>query len=112
MLRWAEFLEGVPRRDFSMFVWGVGRDDGMPECGTLACALGYACAVPEFREAGLRYDNEDRITYRGRYYSDAGCKFFGLSVQQGIDLFHAPNSKDITPQQKAAQIRSMAASEL
>lgn len=44
----AEFLEGVPPEHFDMRIWGTDA-----ECGTSGCAIGWACQVPEFKDAGL-----------------------------------------------------------
>lgn len=53
-------LETVPEEFFSMTEWakltgGEIFDKGIrkPECGTRACAAGWACSVPEFNKAGL-----------------------------------------------------------
>lgn len=55
LLRLAAFLEQLPPDRFDYSVW-VGRDwKGATDlsCGTTACALGWATAMPEFQALGL-----------------------------------------------------------
>jgi len=55
LLRLAKFLRTLPDCRFDFKEW-VGRDwDGKPDlsCGTTACALGWAAAMPEFRALGF-----------------------------------------------------------
>lgn len=65
------------------------------DCGTSACALGWACSIPEFQEAGLALavHNSDHFYTRAfPYYeghSDIGAaeKFFDISEDQASSLF-------------------------
>ena len=55
LLKLAEFLENeVEAKRFNMGRWGSGNEEGTPRCGTVACALGWASAVPSLRRAGVR----------------------------------------------------------
>lgn len=66
------------------------------ECGTCACALGWASAYPEFKAAGLRalsggigWDNKPMtiVDFQGSIGYDAGAAFFGISPNQAALLF-------------------------
>lgn len=50
LLKLAEFLETVPEERFDLSNWATGK---LEDCNTAACAVGWACAIPEFKEAGL-----------------------------------------------------------
>lgn len=56
----AAHLETVPREHFDMGGWtshSWGFNSALEEavsCGMTACAGGWACAIPEFKEAGLK----------------------------------------------------------
>jgi hypothetical protein len=55
LLSLADFLDNLPPERFDLKVW-VGktwRGDADISCGTTACALGWASAVPEFQKLGL-----------------------------------------------------------
>lgn len=54
----ADLLDGLPSDHFNMEYWGRGETTAsdtldMNACGTVACAFGWACSIPEFKEAGL-----------------------------------------------------------
>ena len=56
LLRLADFLDTVPDERFDFGVW-AGQDWGGKadlSCGTVACALGWATALPEFQALGMR----------------------------------------------------------
>jgi len=60
-----EFLKTVPREKFNLSVWRdcanreifISDDYLKNECGTVACAMGWAATLPEFKEAGLEYSS-------------------------------------------------------
>lgn len=62
----ADLLDTVPVDKFDLNYWGEARtryspapehlDIAKDECGTTACACGWACTIPEFREAGLHLE--------------------------------------------------------
>ncbi len=56
------------------------------ECGTIACAVGHACDIPEFQALGLHYDEEP--IYNGRNNWDAVADFFSLTREESEILFH------------------------
>jgi hypothetical protein len=91
LLTLAKFLRTVPKKRFRMSTWATGKfcgDQKEPEhneCGTAACAAGWACTIPEFQRAGLSLDESsfwggDSLTphYKGKEEWDALQKFFGL----------------------------------
>jgi hypothetical protein len=113
MLKWAAFLDQVPRKNFDMSNWGVGDAPvfDQPTCATRACALGWATAIPEFNRAGLYLRANfgsygGCVYYRGVSGDDAAREFFGLTVSQAERLCYT-GSDD--PKAKARQIRRMVA---
>jgi len=61
--RWADFLEDVPSGNFDMNSWkegynslNINKMDG--ECGTTACAGGWATVIPQFKRRGLHLERE------------------------------------------------------
>ena len=59
------------------------------DCGTLACAVGWACAHPEFQKQGLRWDEVP--VYRRRFGWDAVESFFGIHYGLAMFLFSVEN---------------------
>lgn len=64
------------------------------DCGTLACAVGWACAHPEFQKQGLRWDVSP--VYRCvdgecRFGWDAVESFFGIHYSLAKFLFSVEN---------------------
>lgn len=128
----ADFLETVPRKRFDMRVWAYAQEKFVfrkdkpvvttsPECGTSACALGWATAVfPRHLmltalptcQCGECRDREPRraeVVLRENPKVegfDAAEKFFALTMPQAYELFDTPyGEKKVTPKQKARQIR-------
>lgn len=60
-------------------------------CNTTACALGWACAIPQFRRAGLKASINDQysltVNYKNYVFFEAGQKFFGISPIESYWLF-------------------------
>jgi hypothetical protein len=48
-----EKLESLPRKAFDFSMWASGKLQSEPQCGTTACAGGWATTIPVFRRAGL-----------------------------------------------------------
>lgn len=95
LLRLADFLEKeVPQQRFDMryiFTNDVySLEDLQHKCGTAACAMGWACVVPEFERDGLSFK---RGYYAGRVhygeYTDfsAISEFFDISSEHSRHLF-------------------------
>lgn len=77
------------------------------DCGTSACALGFAAALPEFRRAGLALviNNQANICYKRYIRDEAAMSFFHLTMKQTNYLF-GPVSSVTTPKQWAIRCRS------
>ena len=59
--------------------WAVTSYDLKHECGTVACILGWAASIEEFRERGLQYTlNLGEVEYTGFYGTIAGAEFFQI----------------------------------
>lgn len=112
--RLATMLCEVPINKFNMDHWAKKQN-----CGTTACALGYAGMFKPFRKAGLVTDFRDEqdgtvvftdkrrneVTYNGR----AAQMFFDLSHEEVNEIF-MPSLYDvvrITPKIVARRIRKM-----
>ncbi len=92
LLKLADFLDKLPPKRFDFGQW-VGDDwGGKPDlsCGTTACALGWSCAMPEFRRLGLYLNENGDVALRGHDYPDeveASGFIFGLSPEEHQRLF-------------------------
>lgn len=68
--------------------WAVSSYDLKHECGTVACMLGWAATIDEFRERGLHYDlNLGEVLYQTSFGTNAGAEFFNIPYQISIQLF-------------------------
>ncbi|URG13784.1 hypothetical protein [Acinetobacter phage vB_AbaS_TCUP2199] len=65
-----EFLKSIPDERFNLLFWRKGSvESGMyisdldlhTDCGTSACAMGWAAALPEFRLAGLSFEGSSIV---------------------------------------------------
>lgn len=84
LLRLASHLDTVAPELFDMAYWGQER----PGCGTVCCAVGHACTIPEFASAGLALEWPALQTpartmiahpvFGSRDGVDAVAKFFGI----------------------------------
>lgn len=101
-------IVGIPERKIYLGVWRTGKfdkADGAPDaitaheaahdCGSTACAVGWACAYPKFQEQGLRfhratygYDVPVFTEHQTRYQNFAAVQeFFGLTLHEAHGLF-------------------------
>ena len=68
--------------------WAVSSYDLKHECGTVACLLGWAATIDEFRERGLHYDlNLGEVLYQTSFGTTAGAEFFNIPYKISIQLF-------------------------
>ncbi len=68
--------------------WAVTSYDLKHECGTVACLLGWAASLEEFRERGLHYDlNLGEVVYQNSFGTNAGAEFFNIPYKISIQLF-------------------------
>ena len=102
LLKLAEFLENLAPERFNLSSWrehdGDDTDSVSDEqlweggCGTTGCAVGWACAMPEFQAEGLYWDKgEGYPALRGLPYSYSGyavaSEFFAIPVEVSRLLF-------------------------
>ena len=98
-------LRTVAQEEFDMRTWcgsewhpWGGKED--LSCGTVACALGHATTIPEFKKLGLRLVRRLANHWAGWIELDqgikgtshgfsAGAELFGLSINQSEWLFSA-----------------------
>lgn len=117
----AEMKKLSKTRHFDMRTWfrvdepEVGIEQREVVCGTSACALGVACTIPEFRDAGLHLECR-----RGEYYPKFGEettygaaeKFFDITFDQTHFIFDPFYYRDvdgwaITPDMVADRINKV-----
>ena len=68
--------------------WAVTSYDLQHECGTVGCVLGWAAAIDEFRERGLKYDlNLGEVRFIDSFGTVAGAEFFNIPSSVSIQLF-------------------------
>ena len=98
-------MVGIPSQEVNLDAWRRSRTDGKVDdnalfehkCGTTACAIGWACAYPEFKAAGLKAgeDGEPLVINAGNGYIKAAGwgavqRFFDLGHMQATDIFGLP----------------------
>lgn len=126
LLKLAEFLETkVPRKQFSMHKWvshhgesGIPLNEDVGDCGTAACAMGWATAIPSFQRAGLhlarggkeygRHHMKMTPLYQRQRGMNAAAKFMAIDFDDATALFD-PEFNDGTPKQVAKRIRQFVA---
>jgi hypothetical protein len=104
---WADFLDTVPEGTFDLREW---------ECGSTACAAGWACRIPEFQEVGLEliHNELNPATYpsfRGYDSYSAVREFFGLDLRECdriVDERHYDTGRKTKPSVVAERIRETA----
>lgn len=124
LLKLADFLEKLPPKRFDYSV--VIADDWMGKkdfsCGTTACAIGWAAAMPEFQKLGLRPVVDDNGFHqvkfgKGRHRDsfDSARRFFGLEkpaefaehseADYLFDPFYSGLGDDVSAKRVATHIR-------
>lgn len=92
LLRLAEFLEQLEPKRFDYKSW-VGSDWGGKSdlsCGTTACALGWAAAMPEFQALGVRLVKSQYSQYNNSMIKMENSDYFPgyAQIQEvGIEIF-------------------------
>lgn len=117
LLRLADFLETVPPSKFDMGRWlsrGGQPHELQEECGTSACAGGWACVL--FQDEGLKWEQDGSWgfmpTYDDMTGSDGLARFFGLADEAGSATDEANDLFGIeprTPTEEANLIRQLVA---
>lgn len=84
----ADFLMSLPKEKFDYNIYMIDT-----ECGTVACALGWAATLPKFNRLGLSvekraygYELKDNLT--GSVGASAAARIFGLALDEVHFLFH------------------------
>jgi hypothetical protein len=99
LLKLAKFLETkVPKGRFNyevVFSRYSVKFKGGPECGTAACAMGWACSIPEFKKLGLKPAEEmptSQLRWKGlnESFDNVASKLFEIPYWDAYDLF-TPN---------------------
>jgi hypothetical protein len=111
-------LEKLPAGKFDYGIWVDTKTwKGMTDlsCGTTACALGWATAIPEFQKLGLymNFDGIPKLIGRGqnaegwRAGYEAGAVVFGLAEEEADYIFYPEgNEVEMTAQQVAQRIKT------
>lgn len=112
LLKLADYLSELPRKKFDYGFYGEERS-----CGTVACALGHACLMPQFQRLGARLIPDSYIAtllwpkmkdVPGSSEYDVSEQLFGLDATDHNHLFVPGASRlgsDATPKQVAKHIR-------
>lgn len=85
-------IPGLPRENFKMAAWRMDgslndtvsdacllRGAAKHDCGTTACAVGWAGVHPQFREWGLRFDR-DGMRFDGPEYGHSRDEWRGVEI--------------------------------
>lgn len=81
--------------NFDMNSWGKRKiqeldlsvDEVPEECGTRACAIGWACSIPEFKTAGFQLDLGNAPFFEGKRSYTAISHFFEIKEDTAVNLF-------------------------
>jgi len=116
LLKLADFLETVPKKNFEMQSWGAkpatkpeGKRPG--SCGFAGCAMGWAAHAKLFRGLKLKFNNysEPSLVYKGLLHFNAASKCMEITHDQALYLFHPMRygemNNDPTPKQVAKRLR-------
>lgn len=101
-------LAAVHSENFEIGYWKDTRD-----CGTVACALGWAGSDPRFKAEGLQLEHPSYAPYfQGFTGYAAGAQFFGITRGQSEYLFnpdeYAPGlNEQVTPADVIARIEEL-----
>ena len=109
----ADFLAKVPVNHFDLNSWicrsSITQEELIQhKCGTSACAVGWACTIPEFMEQGLSMHHSGQPTFKGTHSWDAAEGFFGLLYDEAIALFSSESymPDENGPEHVAQRIRT------
>lgn len=122
LLLLADKLETIPDKKFFLRYWRCAENPFAnnsisisdqklldPECDTTGCAIGHACAMPEFQELGLYWDNYNHVpSYQEHKEEYAAMAFFGLYRLEFMKFFLCDfykNGENTKPREVASHIR-------
>lgn len=120
LLLLADFLDTVPGHKFDLMTWRNNDTGEMSDanlldhnCRTTGCAVGWACAMPEFQEQGLCWGGFRPVFDAGKlmpYYIgwDAVEMFFNIGSETSDHLFDDERYDGVaTPKDVANRIREL-----
>ncbi len=110
LLKLADFLDALPRKRFDFTEWSS--DSDLHKCGTTACSLGWATAIPSFRRLGLRLINGLPAMPDSLAPYDVSRQLFGLEYEDHRHLFVEGLPDRATPKQAAKHIRAFVKGEM
>jgi hypothetical protein len=101
----ADYMEGLPKKAYEHFYMGTffhhsgshGTDANrgqalgekhLLDCGTSACALGWAATVPDFKKAGLK------LEYHGNGYANVICPNATNAMDAAMAFFDLESNAD------------------
>lgn len=93
-----DYVAKLPKDRFNMNTWADkdNKRKKLGECGTVACALSWATAIPEFSRAGLKLSignlgnnvyTEYSVVYKNKHTIYAAREFFNISDYVVTDIF-------------------------
>jgi hypothetical protein len=118
ILKLADYVESLPRERFNFRHWVGSGWQGKVDlsCGTTACALGWATAMPMFRRLGLRMGQSELVGGAPEVFGSNSivrlAELFGVTTSVFDRLFH-PDSRPgylpgrVTNKQWAKHARSI-----
>lgn len=123
LLKLADFLDTLKPKNFDVSEWArqgtvwIRGDEVKPDCGTVACAAGWACFIPEFQRLGLMLaPNREGVfvVCFDHYWGDDAIEiFFGLGEDSSLTsrIFYQDGYDDsrVTPKMVAKRIRQVVA---
>jgi hypothetical protein len=86
LLKLADYLETIPESYFDIEEWVTEKD-----CGTVMCAAGHACMIPEFKKQGLSLEGEKNFlcpAFKGHQGLSACKMFFGTEEPFHHSYYH------------------------
>ena len=88
-----KLLSTIPETNFDLDAWSGGENligveqQNLIECGTVCCAVGWACSHPPFIEQGLHWGKYDYPTYEEYSSWNAVVAFFDIPREIAEYLF-------------------------
>jgi hypothetical protein len=115
ILALAKYLDELPAElshtfDMRSFFSVTNTTKKVGDCGTTACALGWATRVPCLRRAGLRMNRAGwPVLVSGETAYNVCAKLFDIDDAQTLELFSVVGHLDETPKQWAERARKFVA---
>ena len=110
-----KLLSTIPETNFDLDAWSGGENligveqQNLIECGTVCCAVGWACSHPPFIEQGLHWGKYDYPKYQDSIAWDAVEAFFEipLEIAEYLFLTDSYNIANIKPQDVIERINDI-----